>query len=53
MRVQGFECGGVGWVLVKCKAWWGEERGKGRIVVDVSIGVLRGRGQGPRLGDTE
>ena len=40
MRVLGFECGGVGWVLVKCKAWWGEERGKDRIVVDVSIGFL-------------
>ena len=49
MRVQGFECGGVGWVRVKCKAWWGEERGKDRVVVDVSIGVFRGRRRGPRL----
>ena len=35
--MHGFECGGVRWVLVECKAWLGEERGESRIVVDVSI----------------
>ena len=37
MGMHGLECGGVRWVLVECEAWWGEERGEGRIVVDVSI----------------
>ena len=53
MGVHGFECVGVGWILVEYEAWWGEERGENRVVVDVSIGVFRGRRRGPRLGDTE